>query len=121
MFNQVAVPPEDEAALRFLWRQSPESEIEVYQYLQHIAGAKCAPTCSNYALLRTAEDNRQQYPVAVRAVMRNFYMEDFFKSVKTTDDALELQQQLGYRGRQTIEFLSRTGPQYYAGNLLKDR
>ena len=53
--------------------------------------------------------------------MRNFYMEDFFKSVKTTDDALELQQQLGYRGRQTIEFLSLTGPQYYAGNLLEDR
>ena len=121
MFNQVAVPPEEQAALRFLWRYSPESEIEVYQYLQHIAGAKCAPTCSNYALLRTAEDNRQQYPVAVRAVMRNFYMEDFFKSVETTDDALELQQQLGYRSRQTIEFLSRTGPRYYAGNLLEDR
>ena len=58
-------------------------------------------------LLRTAEDNGQQYPVAARAVKRNFYMEDFFKSVKTTNDALELQQQLGYRSRQTIEFLSR--------------
>ena len=70
MFNQIAVPPEDQAALRFLWRQSPESEIEVYQYLRHIAGA---PTCSNYALLRTAEDNGQQYPVAARAVKRNFF------------------------------------------------
>ena len=91
MFNQVAVAPEDQAALRFLWRQSPESEIEVYHNLRHIAGAKCAPTCSNYALLRTAEDNEQQYPVAARALKRNFYMEDFFKSVKRTDDALELQ------------------------------
>ena len=96
MFNQVTVSPEDQAALRFLWCQSPESEIEVYQHLRHIAGAKCAPTCSNYALLRTAEDNGQQYPIAARAVKRNFYMEDFFKSVKTTDDALEPQQQLGY-------------------------
>ena len=94
MFNQVAVPPEDQAALRFLWRQSPESEIEVYQYLRHIFGAKCAPTCSNCALLRTAEDNGLQYPIAARAVKRNFYMDDFFKSVKTTSDALELQQQL---------------------------
>ena len=118
IFNQVSVPPED---LLFLWRQSLESEIEVYQYLRHIAGAKCAPTCSNYALLRTAEDTGQQYPVAACAVKRNFYMEDFFKSVKTTDDALEVQQQLGYRSRQTIEFLSQTGPQNYAGNLLEDR
>ena len=94
MFNQVAVPPEDQAALRFLWRQSPESEIEVYQYLRHIFRAKCAPTCSNYAVLRTAEDNGLQYPIAARAVKRNFYMDDFFKSVKTTSDALELQQQL---------------------------
>ena len=107
MFNQVAVPPEDQAAHRFLWRQSTESEIEVYQYLRHIAEAKCAQTYSNYALLRTAEDNGQPYPVAARAVKRNFYMEDFFKSVKTTNDALELQQQLGYRSRQIIEFLSR--------------
>ena len=38
---------------------SPESEIEVYQYQRHIAGAKCAPKCSNYALLRTAEENGQ--------------------------------------------------------------
>lgn len=94
MFNQVAVPPEDQAALRFLWRQSSESEIEVYQYLRHIFRAKCAPTCSNYALLRTAEDNGLQYAIAARAVRRNFYMDDFFKSVKTTSDALELQQQL---------------------------
>lgn len=62
MLNQVAVPQEDQSALRFLWRQSSESEIEVYQYLRHIFGAKCAPTCSNYALLRTAEDNGLQYP-----------------------------------------------------------
>ena len=44
MFNQVAVPPEDQVALRFLWRQSPGSEAEVYQYQRHIFGAKCAPT-----------------------------------------------------------------------------
>ncbi|XP_068692553.1 uncharacterized protein [Montipora foliosa] len=33
MFNQVVVPEADQSALRFLWRQSPESPIEVYQYL----------------------------------------------------------------------------------------
>lgn len=40
---------------------------------------------SNYALLRTAEDSELQYPVAARAVKRNFYMGDFFKVLKTTD------------------------------------
>ena len=38
MFNQVAVPEADQVALRFLWRQSPQSPIEVYQYVRHIFG-----------------------------------------------------------------------------------
>ena len=94
MFNQVAVPEADQGALRFLWRQSPESPIEVYQYVRHIFGEKYAPTCSNYALLRSAEDDEMKFPVAALAVKRNFYMDDFFKSVKSTGEAMEIQQQL---------------------------
>ena len=94
MLNQVAVPEADQGALRFLWRQSPESPIEVYQYVRHIFGAKCAPTCSNYALLKSAEDNEMKFPIASLAVKRNFYMDDFFKSVKSTGEAMEIQQQL---------------------------
>ena len=94
MFNQVAVPPEDQVVLRFLWRQSSESETEVYQYLRHIFGAKCAPTCSNYALVRSAEDNEEKFPGGALAVKRNFYMDDFFKSVKSSEEALALQKQL---------------------------
>ena len=94
MFNQVAVPEQDQVALRFLWRQTPESSTEVYQYVRHIFGAKCAPTCSNYALLRSAEDNQEQFPTAAAVVKRNFYMDDFFKSVRSSDEALELQQEL---------------------------
>ena len=73
---------------------APESEIKVYRYLQHIFGAKCAPSCSNYALLRAAECNGLQYPIGDCAVKRNCCMEGLFKSVKTTVEALELQQQL---------------------------
>ena len=94
MFNQVAVPEADQVALRFLWRESRESAIEVYQFARHIFGAKCAPTCSNYALLRSAEDNEMEFPIAALAVKPNFYMDDFFKSVKSTDEAMEMQQQL---------------------------
>ena len=94
MFNQVAVPETDQVALRFLWRQSPESAIEVYQFMRHKFGAKCAPTCSNYALLRSAEDDEMKFPIAALAVKRNFYTDDFFKSVKSTDEAMGMQQQL---------------------------
>ena len=36
MFNQVAILEADQVSLRFLWRQSPKSVIEVYQFVRHI-------------------------------------------------------------------------------------
>ena len=92
MFNQVAVPEEDQVALRLLWRQSPESPIEVYQYVRLIFGAKCAPTCSNYALLKSAENNEMEFLIAALPVKRN--LDDFFMSIKSTAEAMEMQQQL---------------------------
>ena len=35
-----------------------------------------------------------EFPIAALAVKRNFYMDDFFKSVKSTNEAMEMQQQL---------------------------
>ena len=35
---------------------------------------------------------RWEFPIAALAVKRNFYMDDFFKSVKSTDEAMEMQQ-----------------------------
>ena len=41
-----------------------------------------------------AEDNEKQFPNSSSVVKRNFYMDDFFKSVKSSDQAPELQQEL---------------------------
>jgi hypothetical protein len=43
--------------LRFLWRDSTDSGTETYQYQRHIFGAKCAPTCANYALCTVAVED----------------------------------------------------------------
>ena len=48
----------------------------------------------NYSLLRSAKQNEKQFPTAALAVTRNVYMDDFFKSVKSRDEALELQKEL---------------------------
>ena len=90
MFSQVAVPKEDQPVLRFLWRDSTDSGTETYQYQRHIFGAKCAPTCANYALCRNAKDNEHEFPDAAAAVERNFYMDDFFKSVDSVTRAIKL-------------------------------
>ena len=94
MFLQVAVPKDDSRCLRFLWREDPELRIEVYKYTRHVFGAKSSPTCANYALHQVAKDNAVNDENLVRAVQRNFYMDDFLKSVRTPQEAIEIYQKV---------------------------
>ena len=88
MFLQVGVLPCDQPSLRFLWREDPTSNVVVHQYTRHIFGAKNSPTCANYALQRTATDNANQYQESAKAVIENFYMDDYFDSVESPERAL---------------------------------
>ena len=60
----------------------------VHQYTRHIFGAEDLPTCANYAIQRTAGDNAKEYPEAAKAVLENFYMDDYLYSVETLERAL---------------------------------
>ena len=88
MFLQVGVLPCDQPSLRFLWREDPTSNVVVHQYTRHIFGAKDSPTCANYALQRTAPANAKEYPEAAKAVLENFYMDDYLDSVESPERAL---------------------------------
>ena len=84
MFLLVGVLPCDQPSLRFLWREDRTSNLVVHQYTRHIF----EPTCANYALQRTATDNAKQYPEAAKAVIENFYMDDYLDSVESSERAL---------------------------------
>ena len=94
MFMQVGVPPSDQLFLRILWREESTGDVEAHQYTRHIFGATDSPTCSNYALQRTATDNENQYPNAAKAVHTSFYMDDLLKSLPTVHEAIKLSQDL---------------------------
>ena len=89
MFLQVGVPESDRPSIRFLWREAPISELVVYQYTRHIFGAKDSPTCANYALRRTAGDNRSQHPEVVPIVEKNFHMDDYLDSCTSKNESLQ--------------------------------
>ena len=92
MFLQVAVSNYDSRCLRFLWREDPERRIEVYYYTCHVLGAKSSPTCANYALHKVAKDNAVNDESLVRTVQRNFYMDDFLKSIRTPQKTIKIYQ-----------------------------
>ena len=39
-------------------------------------------------------DNEEEYPIAIKAIQNNFYMDDFIKSVETAEKAIEIFSQL---------------------------
>ena len=92
MFLQIGVPGADSRCLRFLWRDNPEQRIEVYECTRHLFGAKSSPTCAKYALHQVAKDNANNDENLVRTVQRNFYMDDFLKSVRTPQEATQIYQ-----------------------------
>ena len=94
MFLQVAIPKDDSRCLRFLWREDPERRIEIYEYTRHVFGAKSSPTCAIYALHQVAKDNAVNDENLVKAVQRNFFMDDFLKSVRTPQEAIKIYQKV---------------------------
>ena len=55
---------------------------------------KSPPTCANYALHRVAKDNAKDEENLVKAVQRNFYMDYFLMSVRTPQEAIEINQRV---------------------------
>nr|XP_006811381.1 PREDICTED: uncharacterized protein LOC102802724 [Saccoglossus kowalevskii] len=105
MFSQVTVPIEGRDYQRYLWW--PNEDInetpQEYRMKVHIFGATSSPSCANYALRRTAADNRSITGVcAANATEKNFYVDDLLKSVSTVKDGKTLASNL-------IETCSREG------------
>ena len=94
MFLQVAVPSDDNRCLRFLWREDPEQRIEFHLHARHVFGPKDSPTCAKYALHQVAKDNAKDEENLVKAVQRYFYIDDFLRSVRTTQEAIEIYQKV---------------------------
>jgi len=97
LFHQVRVTPQDCDVLRFLWwpRGDLCQEPEEYRMTVHLFGGVWSPSCASYALRRTAEDNRSEFSEEiVGCVHRDFYVDDFVKSVSSQQVAIHIVEEL---------------------------
>ena len=93
MFFQIFVSENQRSLLRFLWWKDGDvqNEPEDYEMCVHLFGAVSSPSVAGYALRKTAVDNIDVYgPEAANAILRNFYVDDLLKSMKTEEDALKM-------------------------------
>ena len=85
MFHQIRVNAKDTNALHFLWRANPQCNIEDYIMLVHVFGKIDSPYYANWALRNTSTNSELDVK---NAIERNFYMDNFFKSLSNVDDLI---------------------------------
>ncbi|XP_072768487.1 uncharacterized protein [Nerophis lumbriciformis] len=93
MFHQVKVSDKHVDYLRFLWWPDGDMQQDLTEYRMkvHLFGAVSSPSCANFALRKTAEDNEAHFPPEVTDTVRhNFYVDDCLRSIPTEQEAVQL-------------------------------
>ena len=83
MYYQVRLPEEQQDFFRILWWPDGDTsqKLQEYRMTVHLQGCISSPSCANYALKRTAEDNKADFKdKVVQMLKRDFYVDDFLSS-----------------------------------------
>ena len=93
MFHQCFVTEQDQQFLRFLWWEDGDlsANARVYVMKVHLFGAKSSPSVACFCMLKTAEDNENQFSKKTTDALRNsFYMDDLLESTSSVESATKL-------------------------------
>ena len=93
MFHQVLIREEDQGSQRFLGRGSQTGEMRTLQMEVMIFGAVSPPYVAQEIKNRNAEEFKEAYPEASRAIKDRHYMDDHLDSMDTTEEAIIRAQQ----------------------------
>ncbi|XP_055643257.1 uncharacterized protein LOC129779669 [Toxorhynchites rutilus septentrionalis] len=94
MFRQVNVCQDDRRLQSILWRTSPDQSLKIYELTTITYGTKPAPFLATRALVQLALDEAEVYPLASKAVLEDFYLDDTITGADDPDTAKSLRIQL---------------------------
>ena len=90
MYHQIKVKESDQDALRFVWSNTPEEEIDDHKMTVHIFGKIYSPCIANWVIKRTASDQSNEYPIdIINIIHENFYMDDYLDCFSLEERAID--------------------------------
>lgn len=94
MFHQIRIIKDDQQCQRFLWRDGDESKAPTIYVMQSMMfGPTCSPACAQFVKNSHAKLFEKQFPQAVSAIVNNTYVDDYFNSHNTLEEALQISTQ----------------------------
>ncbi|XP_035213149.1 uncharacterized protein LOC118187078, partial [Stegodyphus dumicola] len=76
MFRMIEVNPSQSKLQKILWKDSKFAQVKVYQLRTVTHGTASAPYLATKVLQQLALDEGTDFPLASRAVLQDFYMDD---------------------------------------------
>ncbi|GIY33901.1 hypothetical protein CEXT_381001 [Caerostris extrusa] len=100
MYRQIRLKDSD--FQRIVWRDSPFKPIQDFRLTRIAYGTASAPYLAVKCLRQLAIQEEQNFPLASKAALKDFYVDDLMSGANSTTEALDLQAQL-------IQMLSSAG------------
>ncbi|GIX67568.1 hypothetical protein CDAR_563991 [Caerostris darwini] len=100
MYRQIKLKDSD--FQRIVWRDSPFKPIQDFRLTRIAYGTASAPYLAVKCLQQLAIQEEQNFPLASKAALKDFYVDDLMSGANSTTEALDLQAQL-------IQMLSSAG------------
>ncbi|XP_057308277.1 uncharacterized protein LOC130646153 [Hydractinia symbiolongicarpus] len=90
MFHAIKIPIRDQMTHLFLWRDlQTDKEPNTYAMTAVNFGDKPSATMAMVALRKTTEKQRQNYPIACKAIIDNSYMDDITDNADNAEEAIQ--------------------------------
>ncbi|GAB0086366.1 hypothetical protein DMENIID0001_004160 [Sergentomyia squamirostris] len=87
MFPQFLLYPPHRDRQRFLWRENSSDPIKHYRLKGVCFGLACSPHLATRCLKQLALDEAENYPIASRLLLENFYVDDCLASLPSFEEA----------------------------------
>nr|XP_023017555.1 uncharacterized protein LOC111506656 [Leptinotarsa decemlineata] len=94
MFSQILVTPEHRNYLKIFWRFSPDEPLLEYTLNRVPFGLNCSPFLAMRTLIHLANQERERFPLASKALLNCTYVDDICMSCYDLTEARTLQTQL---------------------------
>ncbi|XP_055622254.1 uncharacterized protein LOC129765843 [Toxorhynchites rutilus septentrionalis] len=96
MYHQLKIRKEDKQAQRFLFRENPASAPEVFIMDVATFGATSSPCSAQFVKNMNAKEFAGRFPEAARAILENHYVDDYFDSTETVEEAVKLAKEVTF-------------------------